>query len=75
MTSIGYQCYAKFIYERGEQLAGQKYQIKGAIIRKNKKIILFLTILLSIAGIAHAEQTKTIKYLANEPLTLLDLGI
>jgi hypothetical protein len=56
-------------------LAGQKYPIKGATIRKNKNIILFLTILLSFAGIAHAEQTKTIKYLANEPLTLLDLGI
>ena len=54
-------------------MAGQKYPIKGATIRKSKKIILFLAILLSFAGIAHAEQTKTIKYLANEPLTLLDL--
>jgi hypothetical protein len=38
-------------------------------------IILFLTILLSFAGISHAEQTNTIKYLVNEPLTLLDLGL
>lgn len=62
-------------YEKGEQLAGQKNPIKSATILKNKKIILFLAILLSFAGISHAEQTNTIKYLVNEPLTLLDLGL
>jgi len=62
-------------YEKGDQLAGQKNPIKSATILKNIKIILLLAILLSFAGISHAEQTNTIKYLANEPLTLLDLGI
>jgi hypothetical protein len=58
-----------------KKMTGRNYPLNWAIIWKNKKIIFFLTILLSFAGIAHAEQTKTIKYLANEPLTLLDLGI
>ena len=56
-------------------MAGQKKPIKSATILKNKNIILFLTILVSFAGISHAEQTNTIKYLVNEPLTLLDLGL
>jgi hypothetical protein len=56
-------------------LAEQKKTIKSATRLKNKNIILFLAILLSFAVISHAEQTKTIKYLVNEPLTLLDLGL
>ena len=56
-------------------MAAQKKPTKGVTIRKNAIIKLFLIILISCTGIADAEQTKTIKYLANEPLTLLDLGI
>jgi len=62
-------------YEGAEQLARQKKPIKRSTILKNNNIILFLAILLSFAGISHAEQTNTIKYLVNEPLTLLDLGL
>jgi hypothetical protein len=56
-------------------LAEQKKPIKSATILRNKNFIVFLAILLSVAGISHAEQTNTIKYLVNEPLTLLDLGL
>lgn len=56
-------------------MAAQKKPTKGATIRKNEIIKFILIILISCTGIADAEQTKTIKYLANEPLTLLDLGI
>ena len=73
-----YKFFSKFRilqYEEGEQLLRQKKPIKSATILYNKNIILFLAILLSFAGIAHAEQTNTIRYLVSEPLTLLDLGI
>ena len=53
----------------------QKIPIKSATILKNKNIVLFLALLLSFVGICHAEKTNTIKYLVNEPLTLLDLGL
>jgi hypothetical protein len=56
-------------------LAKQKIPIKNATILKDKIIVLFLALLLSFVGICHAENTNTIKYLANEPLTLLDLGL
>jgi len=56
-------------------LAKQKIPIKSATILKDKTIVLFLALLLYFVGICHAEKTNTIKYLANEPLTLLDLGL
>ena len=56
-------------------MAKQKIPIKSATILKNKTIVLFIAVLLSFIGICHAEKTNTIKYLANEPLTLLDLGL
>ncbi len=54
-------------------MAAQKKPTNGVTIRKNAIIKLFLIILISCTGIADAEQTKTIKYLANEPLTLLEM--
>ena len=45
------------------------------MIKKVKNVLLTVIILLSLAGIVHAEQTSTIKYLMTEPLTLFDLGI
>ena len=49
--------------------------IKVVHNQKIKNALLTVIILLSLAGIVHAEQTSTIKYLMTEPLTLFDLGI
>lgn len=47
----------------------------GSCNQEIKKIILTLFIFISLVGVAHAEQTTTVKFLMNEPLTLFDLGI